>query len=64
MSLPTRGAWIEMGYLRATAKNKEGRSLRGERGLKYCRYLTETEPRRSLPTRGAWIEIAPGNSGR
>ena len=35
-SLPTRGAWIEMRAIDRYKKDKQGRSLRGERGLKYC----------------------------
>ena len=36
VSLPMRGAWIEIGYMAAQqAKNLEGRSPCGERGLKY-----------------------------
>jgi len=34
-SLPSRGAWIETNMLYNIKHVKEGRSLRGERGLKH-----------------------------
>ena len=36
MSLPTRGAWIEMVLRAEAARLLHGRSPHGERGLKYC----------------------------
>ena len=34
-SLPTRGAWIEIGIIADIDTAKEGRSPHGERGLKF-----------------------------
>ena len=57
VSLPARGAWIEICAFPYPHPDQLSRSLRGERGLKYTgcnpvnRYLL------SLPARGAWIEI-------
>ncbi len=57
-SLPSRGAWIEIGLGLSALHLLDGRSPHGERGLKSdgldpCRGAV----RRSLPSRGAWIEI-------
>ena len=57
MSLPPRGAWIEILLRRLLFDTISSRSPRGERGLKsiigQINLLSET----SLPPRGAWIEI-------
>ena len=56
-SLPSRGAWIEIGDDSKIASTKISRSPHGERGLKSalgCSYPPTTT---SLPSRGAWIEI-------
>ena len=65
MSLPTRGAWIEISIAVVTAI-AFGRSPRGERGLKSNRDKVHSQLHKSLPTRGAWIEIVSGqrNGGR
>ena len=57
MSLPTRGAWIEIGGTAAGGDYVGSRSPHGERGLK-CGVLSLVVTHvKSLPTRGAWIEI-------
>ncbi len=58
MSLPSRGAWIEIVKICARTLIFTSRSLHGERGLKY--YVASDVGTRlpSLPSRGAWIEIA------
>ena len=38
VSLPVRGAWIEIGMYQTPAWRKECRSPCGERGLKYFRF--------------------------
>ena len=57
LSLPTRGAWIEIRGKGGHAKLTPCRSPRGERGLKYECALIDNQIYVSLPTRGAWIEI-------
>ena len=57
MSLPVRGAWIEIYILQDFSRQRRSRSPCGERGLKSsppaaCRRRTP-----SLPVRGAWIEM-------
>ena len=49
LSLPSRGAWIEMLYVGADRKTGESRSPHGERGLKFRRLeaLHETAECRS-----------------
>ena len=56
MSLPTRGAWIEILLLTVT-HSATCRSPRGERGLKCGNLDPQQHADASLPTRGAWIEI-------
>ena len=63
-SLPSRGAWIEIGVRLSCPVQGDRRSPHGERGLK----LPAPRPciirrRPSLPTRGAWIEIGQGVYG-
>ena len=57
VSLPTRGAWIEIRRLRRCWGDLPGRSPHGERGLKSEAKRTFLAVQESLPTRGAWIEI-------
>ena len=57
MSLPARGAWIEIPHTIAKKNGKESRSPQGERGLKYTHGVDKKAVRQSLPARGAWIEI-------
>ena len=57
MSLPLRGAWIEIGKAKQLDRVTYGRSLCGERGLKWWNGAKQTIPKGSLPLRGAWIEI-------
>ena len=62
VSLPPRGAWIEIGTPWRKARKSWSRSPHGERGLK-CQTAWSMVPIRwSLPPRGAWIEIY-GHSG-
>ena len=57
MSLPVRGAWIEIRKYCNTRPLRLGRSPCGERGLKYRIGLNIVRSHPSLPVRGAWIEI-------
>ena len=59
LSLPMRGAWIEMVDEVLPGDSYKGRSPCGERGLKYfwTRFIFSFLT--SLPMRGAWIEIHP-----
>ena len=56
MSLPVRGAWIEI-PARHSKRRCTGRSPCGERGLKYIFLRFFQDFILSLPVRGAWIEI-------
>ena len=57
LSLPLRGAWIEMDYINISTPKGGRRSPYGERGLKYRRTVSIDQDDQSLPLRGAWIEI-------
>mgnify|MGYP000618337570 CR=1 FL=1 len=57
LSLPTRGAWIEIPESVLRSQPLRGRSPHGERGLKFIVRLFQSAALASLPTRGAWIEI-------
>ena len=57
MSLPARGAWIEIIDDVFAVKSRRGRSPQGERGLKFYIGLLVCRNLKSLPARGAWIEI-------
>ena len=57
-SLPTRGAWIEIQFVKFYCIIVNGRSPHGERGLKYIIFKSPHLLKLSLPTRGAWIEIS------
>jgi len=57
LSLPARGAWIEMAYFSLSRSAMCGRSPPGERGLKFLMQLYALFLYWSLPARGAWIEI-------
>ena len=57
MSLPVRGAWIEIADASEINPNGWGRSPCGERGLKFCQFWQKGKNKPSLPVRGAWIEI-------
>ena len=57
LSLPVRGAWIEMLILRLNRPDGDGRSPCGERGLKSIVQRAARSRLPSLPVRGAWIEI-------
>ena len=57
LSLPVRGAWIEIDKHAVRTSGCAGRSPCGERGLKFTEYNTLTGLELSLPVRGAWIEI-------
>ena len=59
MSLPVRGAWIEITDARDVRTLMDGRSPCGERGLKLRHRERHAFADGSLPVRGAWIEIAP-----
>ena len=56
LSLPVRGAWIEIVMI-AGPDGINRRSPCGERGLKFARFINRHAVRLSLPVRGAWIEI-------
>ena len=57
LSLPVRGAWIEIRQIASVVHLMLGRSPCGERGLK-CHLAVPCHVRfTSLPVRGAWIEI-------
>ena len=57
LSLPPRGAWIEIGLRYYDLLERRSRSPRGERGLKSYILIPMTSTFVSLPPRGAWIEI-------
>ena len=57
LSLPVRGAWIEIYIWTNKTLSKFRRSPCGERGLKYNGVSTRFQRLLSLPVRGAWIEI-------
>ena len=57
LSLPLRGAWIEMQIPKAQISRSVCRSPCGERGLKYSGLRECGQQAESLPLRGAWIEI-------
>ena len=57
LSLPPRGAWIEMLTGNQGSYLKHCRSPRGERGLKFPEPQKGPDVLLSLPPRGAWIEI-------
>ena len=57
MSLPARGAWIEIAKLIHRLQMGRGRSPHGERGLKCSKQAQQHMTKQSLPARGAWIEI-------
>ena len=59
VSLPVRGAWIEMIKSPCSRPLETGRSPCGERGLKYHQRPGFADAVMSLPVRGAWIEIRP-----
>ena len=56
MSLPLRGAWIEI-VAAVEEWEKVSRSPCGERGLKFVDEVLPGDSYKSLPLRGAWIEI-------
>ena len=57
LSLPSRGAWIEMSSHIVQDTPSTGRSPRGERGLKWRTTFLRQNFKPSLPSRGAWIEM-------
>ncbi len=57
MSLPVRGAWIEIRRYIALTHGRPCRSPCGERGLKCTNDAELQFVHVSLPVRGAWIEI-------
>ena len=57
VSLPVRGAWIEMPRPANHSTPAPGRSPCGERGLKWKIIWMDVRSGKSLPVRGAWIEI-------
>ena len=61
LSLPVRGAWIEIKMLHVDDVSRLCRSPCGERGLKSFAEQQERKAERSLPVRGAWIEIVRTN---
>ncbi len=59
LSLPVRGAWVEILQGKTQLQVAEGRSPCGERGLKFGLQLAASQAAQSLPVRGAWVEILP-----
>ena len=57
MSLPIRGAWIEISRTTNGGRQRHRRSPSGERGLKLHPIVYLLVVVLSLPIRGAWIEI-------
>lgn len=57
LSLPMRGAWIEIETGAKHRATEDHRSSCGERGLKFKSCLPLEHGGVSLPMRGAWIEI-------
>ena len=58
LSLPMRGAWIEIYFAENVKAGEVGRSPCGERGLKCKHQSACIHSEGSLPMRGAWIEIS------
>ena len=58
LSLPVRGAWIEMIKEHENSRAVSSRSPCGERGLKSAIGETVVITKQSLPVRGAWIEMS------
>ena len=57
MSLPVRGAWIEIVNVIGNSGGWLRRSPCGERGLKFQELSVYLPLLLSLPVRGAWIEM-------
>ena len=57
VSLPPRGAWIEIKVKICLRQPSAGRSPHGERGLKFVSAPVQGVEQESLPPRGAWIEM-------
>ena len=58
LSLPMRGAWIEIKLVKEQIEQVKRRSPCGGRGLKSFMNREKNYERESLPMRGAWIEIS------
>ena len=63
VSLPARGAWIEILSKVWRGVCPACRSPHGERGLKYAFAILTGIYFASLPARGAWIEMVKGYGG-
>ena len=57
LSLPSRGAWVEMGCKTKTQFSPWVAPLAGSVGRNKTRYKETLEELKSLPSRGAWVEI-------
>ena len=57
LSLPVRGAWVEMLCAELQERLVACRSPCGERGLKFIVASLTQATQVSLPVRGAWVEI-------
>ena len=57
LSLPVRGAWVEIGDGDVERRGAVRRSPCGERGLKSRRQRWKGQNYKSLPVRGAWVEM-------
>ena len=57
LSLPLRGAWIEIAINATHQGTEDRRSPCGERGLKFMIFILYALLMMSLPLRGAWIEM-------
>ena len=56
-SLPSRGAWIEIGEDVDNCPNNTVAPLTGSVDRNTCQLVKMTKTMKSLPSRGAWIEI-------
>ena len=63
LSLPVRGAWIEIRSGGGLHDHQRRRSPCGERGLKLPLRCSQIAAVRSLPVRGAWIEMRKSSVG-
>ena len=59
LSLPVRGAWVEILSANSITAGTLCRSPCGERGLKSFVQVDAGDFAGSLPVRGAWVEILP-----
>ena len=58
LSLPVRGAWIEIGGYKHLRRFSRSLPVRGA-WIEITNSIFTIAPERSLPVRGAWIEMVP-----